>query len=214
MGDRGRVRVRTRSKVAKAPATLEAAAFAANTEVVRKLLASGADVHARDSWGRTALHSAAMANHLEIVNLLLAAGAKADVPDKVGDVPLHLASRHPARMPVVERLLKAAPAMVNHQNELGHTPLLVAVDHKWADGVARLLAHGADATKQDLNGKSILEWAPNAKIRALLEHRPSATPREKSASKRAPKTAPKRTAAPKPSKKSTKFERPATRSRR
>lgn len=155
---------------------------------------------------------------LDIVNLLLAAGARADVPDKVGDVPLHLASRHPIRMPVVERLLKAAPAMVNHQNGLGHTPLLVAVDHKWADGVARLLAHGADATKQDLNGKSILEWAPNAKIRALLENRPSATQREKSASKRAPKPAPKPapkgTAAPKPSKKSTKFERPATRSRR
>lgn len=57
MGDRGRVRARTRSKVAKAPATLEA--FAANTELVRELLAT-------------------MANHLDIVNLLLGAGARAD----------------------------------------------------------------------------------------------------------------------------------------
>lgn len=174
--------------MAKAPATLEAAAFAGNTKAVRELLASGADVYARDSWGRTALHSAAMANQPEIVDMLLGAGAKPDVPDNVGDVPLHFAAQHPIRMPVVEKLLKAAPAMVNHQNKLGHTPLHVAVDRKWADGVARLLAHGADPTMQDANGRSILDWAPNAKIRALLEGRASST----AAQKATPKTAPKR----------------------
>jgi len=159
--------------MAKPPVTLVDAAFAGNREGVRKLLTDGADVHAQDAWGRTALHSAAMANHLEIVDMLLAAGARADVPDKVGDLPLHLAARHPIRMPVVEKLVEAAPSTVNHQNGLGHTPLHVAVDHRWATGVARLLAHGADPTKQDLNGKSILEAAPNAKIRALLEGRAS-----------------------------------------
>lgn len=45
----------------------------------------------------------------------------------------------------------------------------VAVDKKWAAGVALLVAHGGDPRKTDINGKSVLDWAPNAKIRALLQ---------------------------------------------
>lgn len=152
----------------KTPISLADAAFDNKKDLVRKLLASGADVHEKNSSGRTALHSASIANDLEIVELLLAAGAKADVPDKSGHVPLHFAAQHAVRVPVLEKLLEVAPTTVNHQNVIGHTPLFVAVDHKCVDAVTRLMSHGADPTKQDCNGKSIIDWAPNAKIRALL----------------------------------------------
>lgn len=153
----------------KAELSLEQAAFAGKVELVRKLLTNGADVHARDAWQRTALHSAAIANNLEIVDLLVAAGAKANVPDKVGDVPLHFAAQHKVCKPVLERLLEVAPEMVNHQNAIGHTPLLVAVDKKWSEGVVLLLKRGADPRMTDISGKSVVDWAPNAKIRKLLE---------------------------------------------
>jgi ankyrin repeat protein len=58
-------------------------------EVVRLLLAAGADVNARDAEGNTALLFCHM--NLELASLLLRAGADPNVRNHGGDTPLHLA---------------------------------------------------------------------------------------------------------------------------
>ena len=47
-----------------------------NLQVIKALLAAGADVNAKDKYGETALTLAKEKNNSEIINLLLAAGAK------------------------------------------------------------------------------------------------------------------------------------------
>lgn len=66
------------------------------SEAVKELIARGADIHATDNLGRTALHWAAMGRNSrdesdDIVRALIAAGATPDITDGNGDTPLQLA---------------------------------------------------------------------------------------------------------------------------
>lgn len=148
--------------------TLPEAAFARKTDEVRKLLQAGTPVDETDQDGRSALHYAVMTNELPLVELLLAAGARPDLADSVGDVPLHFAAQHPVRLPVLKLLLDRAPNVVNKAGGAGRTPLAVAVDAKFVDGIELLLQHGADPTLKDMAGLSPIDRAPTAKIKALL----------------------------------------------
>ncbi len=57
---------------------LHSAAAGRHLEVVRLLLANGADVNAEQQGGFTALHAAAQNGQLEMIQLLLASGARVD----------------------------------------------------------------------------------------------------------------------------------------
>ncbi len=82
----------------------------------RALLDAGAEVDARDRWGRTPLHSAAGSRRQGIgdslVVVLLEAGADVNARSESGATPLHLSLNHPA---VVTTLLEfgADPAAVD-----------------------------------------------------------------------------------------------------
>jgi ankyrin repeat protein len=69
---------------------LHSAAAAGHPELVWVLIASDADVHARQTGGYTALHSAAANADLESVRALLAAGADPDATDDQGRTPREL----------------------------------------------------------------------------------------------------------------------------
>jgi hypothetical protein len=159
---------RTYDGTAPMARTLPEAAFQRRTEEVRKLLRAGAPVDGVSSDGRTALHFAVMVNELPMVEVLLAAGARPDLADAFGDVPLHFAAQHPVRLPVLALLLERAPQVVNHSGGAGRTPLAVAADAKFTEGVRLLLEHGADPTIKDAAGMSAIDRAPNPKIKALL----------------------------------------------
>ena len=51
------------------------AALKGNIEAIRQHLAAGADVNAKDDWGKTPLHSTAEMGRKEIAELLIAKGA-------------------------------------------------------------------------------------------------------------------------------------------
>ena len=77
----------------KAPEiSIHAAAHQGNIEAVKKHIASGTDVNAKNSGGWTSLHSVATK---EIAELLISRGPEVNAKGKIGITPLDLASRQP-----------------------------------------------------------------------------------------------------------------------
>lgn len=110
-------------------------------DVVRTLIAHGADVRQRSKSGFTPLLFAAQQGDTAIADQLLAAGAAIDEPGTGGTTALLVAveSGHPA---LVTHLLKRG-AQVNAIGA-GRTPLHAAVQAARADIASDLIAHGAD----------------------------------------------------------------------
>lgn len=111
-------------------AALRRAAAAGAPEIITVLLAAGAEVNARESYGIAPLYLAARSGDVEAVTILLAAGA--DVHDRSareagGDTPLHNAAE--SGRPAVVKALLAAGANPAVENSFGNTPLGVA---RWA----------------------------------------------------------------------------------
>ena len=74
---------------AKAPdISIHDAAGEGNIEAVKQHLAAGADVNAKDDWGKTPLYVAALGGHKEIAELLIAKGADVNTKDVDGKTPL------------------------------------------------------------------------------------------------------------------------------
>jgi hypothetical protein len=86
-------------------------------EVVRELIAAGANVNAANAYGRTALRTACCNGHVEVVRALLAAGA--DTSD-VYSISILSAAASSGHVDVI-RVLLAAGADATHVNRDGRT---------------------------------------------------------------------------------------------
>ena len=93
---------------------------------IRQLIQMGADVDARDSWGRTALHYAAVSGNVPAVRLLVEAQADPDAADRAGITPLMILA------------------------DRARTP---AADEWAAQGIFVLLRAGADPRQPDRSGR-------------------------------------------------------------
>lgn len=151
------------------------AALAGNTEAVKHLCAMGADVHAADADGNTALHlSAETGGHAAA--LLLAAGAASKAVNNAGDTPLihALTSRH---APPVRMLLQAYSAygidIGEEEDNDGNRAIIHAMWNCNEVEVKLLLALGADVRECDADGDTPLLLAARfghvAVARMLLE---------------------------------------------
>ena len=78
------------SRNAQRVAPIHSAVAGEAVEIVRELLANGADVHARES-GFTPLHGAAAEGNVEMVQLLLAHGADPNARSDTGKTPAEIA---------------------------------------------------------------------------------------------------------------------------
>ncbi len=112
-------------------------------EQVKKFIAAGADVNARNNRSVTPLHFAATNGHEEIARLLIAEGANVNV--NMGDyswTPLHDAANR-GHTKLVKLLLEKG-AKVDAGYNYGHTPLYYAIWSEDEESVRILIAAGAD----------------------------------------------------------------------
>lgn len=142
-----------------------------NRAAVETMLASGADVNAREPDGSTALGWAAMRSNVEIAKLLLAKGADPNLTNELGIGPLSLAIRNGATE--LAGLLLEHGADPNLARENGETPLMTAARLGQVEVMRLLLERGADPNAREKKFlQTPLMWAvgnPDA-VRLLLEH--------------------------------------------
>jgi hypothetical protein len=121
---------------------LHIAAAAYQTEMVRKLINAGADVHARNRLGDAPLHAAAVGSpHSRAWNpsaqaativCVIEAGADPNATNKSGVTPLHRAVR--TRCAVAVRTLLECGADPARKNKSDSTPMLLAIQNTGRGG--------------------------------------------------------------------------------
>jgi ankyrin repeat protein len=120
--------------------SIHEAAEDGNIEVVKRYLAAGTDVNAKNIRG-TPLHDAAASGHKEIVELLINEGADVNAKRGDGSTPLHRAA-YKGHKELAE-LLIAGGAYVNAKTDVGgRTPLDMAILFKHIETADLLRKHG------------------------------------------------------------------------
>jgi ankyrin repeat protein len=122
------------------------AALTGDVAELKKLLASGVKVDARDERGNTPLH---WAQTEEIAKVLLKAGAKVYVRDEYGCTPLHY-----AKTAEIAEVLLSAGAPVGAWDKYGYSPLHEAAVSGRADVVEFLLSAGANPKAKNRGGET------------------------------------------------------------
>ncbi|MCY3944900.1 MAG: ankyrin repeat domain-containing protein [Anaerolineaceae bacterium] len=184
LGLRGRRRLNVNERSHSGWTPLFPAAINNHVNIVRTLLAAGADVNARDRWGQSALNEAAWRGHREIIDLLTdydkAArstnsdsllllnsaffGSDLSVP---ASLPLMVAAAAQGDRKLLDELL-AAGHDVNWRDASGQTALAAAARHGQVATLNHLLAAGANLQWQDETGRTpLMLAAASGQVRTL-----------------------------------------------
>ena len=118
-------------------AELHRAAQANDVALIKKRLASGAEIDARDADQRTALLVATHANAANAARALIAAGANVNAKDNIQDTP-YLYAAAEGRLEILRMTLKAG-ANLKDTNRYGGTGLIPAAHHGHPEIVRELL---------------------------------------------------------------------------
>ncbi len=145
---------------------LIAAADAHRKEMVKLLIAKGANVNAVNNYGNTALRKASRNGNSEIVELLLDAEADPNVVTRDGNTVLMNASFLGYKD--VVKLLLDKGAHVNAANKSGKTALMYASKAGHEDVVALLLEYGANVHLFNISGKTALKLAEEEKRKDII----------------------------------------------
>lgn len=147
------------------------------TEIVRLLVAAGANVNCADGGEWTALIMAACFGLTDIVRPLVTAGADVNHVDDGGRTALIWAAE--GGHTEIARLLVDAGADVNRASKLKQTALMRAASFGFTETARLLVAAGAGVDHEDYCGCTALGMVRgrNCRLKALLEdHKPPPPP--------------------------------------
>eukprot|EP00899_Mesostigma_viride_P001574 jgi/Mesvir1/11417/Mv25117-RA.2 len=136
---------------------LHVAAQAGRLNIVRRMVAGGANKEAKDKDGQTPLYIASKEGHLDIVMHLVARGANKEAKDKYGWTSLHIASVN-GRLDIVKHLV-ASGANKEAQDENGGTPLHIASGSGHLDIVMHLVTSSVNKEAKDKDERTPLHIA-------------------------------------------------------
>ncbi|CAH1795379.1 unnamed protein product, partial [Owenia fusiformis] len=149
-------------------------ASAGNKDMTDYLLSKGALPTAVTNLGETMLHGAVLGHKLDVLNTFLDLGVDVNQVNKRNELPIYTAVLMRAKIDMIERLISAGSELDYQDNQYGHTPLHMAVEHNLLEVVKLLLKAGCDPNLSTLDGKTPLYMAcENGKfevIQALTEH--------------------------------------------
>lgn len=142
-------------------APLMSACCLGKKELVKLLLDLGADVEYRNSSGKTSLMEACYRGHLESAKLIVSHGGSWLTRDHSGFSALHYAVDGGHLNVIAHILNEGVPADdVTDVTLSGWTPLLRTASLEGNTAVAKMLIqHGADASRKDKEGKTVLMLA-------------------------------------------------------
>ena len=139
----------------------------ANLNLVRDLIALGANVDWQNNNGWTALHWCAYNNHSRILGLLIDAGVDVNIQDNDGWTALHWCAQF--NFPEIARMLLDAGADLNIQDNDGWTALHYCARANRPEIAKMLIDAGADKTIPNNNGKLPYEVAKTKELKELLK---------------------------------------------
>ncbi|KAG8161995.1 hypothetical protein KVR01_007760 [Diaporthe batatas] len=141
-----------------APTALHLASNYGYTDMMERLLLSGADSDARDHNGKTPLMIAARANHLGATQMLLDHGADVRYCDYEGFTPLHLVAGVLNGKKELAAVLLDRGARIEAKTQEGATPLHRAAAFGSESMISFLLDRGANqyAATRELKGTPLL----------------------------------------------------------
>ena len=119
-------------------------------DMLQRLLDFGADINAKDRFGKSLLHLAVSYGNNEITEWLLNNGAYVDSQNENKDTPLHIAADGHIKLCT---LLLNRGADPNCMNKDAETPLSCAAKLTHAEVVKLLLTYGGDAARIDFLGQ-------------------------------------------------------------
>ena len=130
-----------------------------NLNVVKMLIAQGAQINVKDKNGRTPLYGAVVKSSLEIVKFLVQSGADVNTKDASGYSPLTWAAASSRADYKIIGFLIQAGANVNFRGWRGRTPLHWAAENGNPEIVRLLLRKGADLKIMDDDKSTALDLA-------------------------------------------------------
>jgi hypothetical protein len=148
----------------EADRALFAAADAGNIEAVKQHLAAGADVNAKDDWGKTPLYVAALGGLIQLNATAARIGTTAATQEEASGILNWMLDGLEKHKEIAE-LLIAKGAEVNAKDKYGRTPLHWAAKYGRKEIIELLLTNGADVNaiadvnRQNQFGKTPLDAA-------------------------------------------------------
>ncbi len=147
---------------------LNEALFAANDrEMLRLIIALGADINAQREGGYTLLMDAVLVGDEDLSRELVEKGANVNAVNTVGRTALRYAVHYGLFETV--KLLVNEGANINSQDVTGFTPLMQAVSRNYEKIVKYLIDKGADVNIKDNMGNTALYYANKNKNIEIIE---------------------------------------------
>jgi ankyrin repeat protein len=138
---------------------------ASNKDVIRVLLAAGANANARDNHDWTPLHKAAEKGVAKGINLLLRSGANISALTDDGSTALHVApTRTTHDSAKIIKLLLDIGLGVNDRFRRGSSPLHDACSVSGVKAAALLLMNGVDVKAKDNEGTAPFQLATRGRV--------------------------------------------------